>query len=84
VLVPKSNGKNLMLKNEVIDAVKKRQFHIYHVSGIKEGIEILTGVKAGEADKDGNFPKNTVYGRVQQKLETYLQRSINLKEKFES
>ena len=84
VLVPKSNVKNLMLKNEVIEAVKKRQFHIYHVSDIKEGIEILTGVKAGEADKDGNFPKNTVYGRVQQKLETYLQRSINLKEKFES
>ena len=84
VIIPQANVKNLMLKSEVINAVKKRQFSIYSVSNIREGIQILTGVKAGEVDKEGNFPKNTVYGKVQQQLETYLKKSIGLKEKFES
>ena len=52
VLIPKANVRNLMLKKEVIDAVKKRKFHIYKGSNITEGIEILTGVKAGEADTE--------------------------------
>lgn len=84
VIIPSANVANLVLKKEVIDAVKKKKFHIFQASDIKEGIEILTGVKAGEADKDGNYPKNTVYGKVQQQLETYFKRNMGLKEKFES
>ena len=84
VLIPKANVKNLMLKKEVIDAVTDGNFHIYSVSNIKEGIEILTGVKAGDADPEGIYPDDTVYGKVQQQLETYFKRADKLKEKDES
>lgn len=84
VLIPQANVKNLMLKKEVIDAVKKGQFHIYRVATIEEGIEILTGVPAGTPDEDGNYSKDTVYGKVQDKLERYLKQSFKLKKQFEA
>jgi len=83
VMIPQANIKNLMLKKEVIDAVKKRKFHIYHVSTVEEGIEILTGVKAGIPDEEGNYPVKTVFGRMQAKLKNYLQRSFKLKKELE-
>jgi lon-related putative ATP-dependent protease len=83
VLIPRANVKNLMLKREVIDAVKNGKFHIYPVSTVEEGIEILTGVEAGEPDKDGNYPAATVYGEVQNKLKNYLERSIKFKKELE-
>ena len=46
--------------NEVVEAVKNKKFHIYAVSTIEEGIEVLTGVPAGKKDKDGKFPAGTV------------------------
>ncbi len=82
VLIPKANVKNLMLKRAVIDAVEKGQFHIYHVATIEEGIEILTGVPAGQPDKNHNYPKGTVYGAAQKKLKKYLERAFQLKKKF--
>lgn len=54
VIIPKSNVKNLMLKKEVIDAVKEGKFHIYAVSYIEEGLEILTGMTIQEIDKKVN------------------------------
>ena len=83
VMIPKSNVKNLMLKREVIDAVKKGKFHIYRVAAIQEGIEILTGAKAGAPDQKGNFPPTTVYGKVQAKLKEYVKRTFELKKEFE-
>ncbi len=83
VLIPKANVKNLMLKKEVVDAVKKRKFHIYQVATIEEGIEILTGITAGVSDDEGNYPPKTVFGRVQAKLKRYLKRSFQLKKEFE-
>jgi lon-related putative ATP-dependent protease len=83
VLIPKANVKNLMLKKDVIDAVKKGKFHIYQVSTIEEGIEILTDVPAGTPDKEGYFPQGTVYGKVQEKLKKYLEQSFKLKKQFE-
>ncbi len=83
VMIPQANQKNLMLSKEVIDAVKKRKFHVYQVATIEEGIEILTGIPAGKADKDGNFPPGTVYGAVQQKLKQYFKRSLELKKELE-
>ena len=83
VLIPRANVKNLMLKKDVIDAVKKGQFHIYQVSTVEEGIEILTDVPAGTPDQEGNFPEGTVYGKVQEKLKRYLERSIKFKKEFE-
>jgi predicted ATP-dependent protease len=58
-----------MLKDEIIEAVKKGQFHIWAVGTIDEGIEILTGVPAGERDKKGNYPEGTVNYLVSKRLE---------------
>jgi hypothetical protein len=71
-----------MLKREVIDAVKKGDFHIYQVSTVEEGIEILTGVPAGKKDKEGNYAERTVFGKVQEKLKKYLERSLKMKKEF--
>jgi ATP-dependent Lon protease len=69
VIIPDLNKNNLMLKKEVIEAVKKGKFHIYPVKTIDEGIEILTEVKAGERLKDGSFEEGTVNYLVNQELE---------------
>jgi predicted ATP-dependent protease len=84
VLIPQANVKNLMLKKEVLDAVAKGQFHIYKVATVEQGIEILTGKPVGQPDDEGNFPEGSVYGDVQQKLQKYLEKSMNLKKKFET
>jgi lon-related putative ATP-dependent protease len=83
VLIPKANVNNLMLKKEVIDAVKEGKFHIYQVSTVEEGIEILTGVTAGEPDEDGDFAEKTVFGEVQKKLKKYVERSHMIKKEFD-
>ena len=83
VMIPRANVKNLMLRKDIVDAVKKRKFHVYQVETVEEGIEILTGEAAGKADKDGNFPENTVYGAVQKKLAHYYKRSLQLKKELD-
>jgi lon-related putative ATP-dependent protease len=69
VMIPESNMQNLMLKEEVVDAVKAGQFHIYSAKTIDEGIEVLTGIKAGKRLKDGTFEDGTVNYRVNKQLE---------------
>jgi len=68
VLIPQSNAQNLMLKEEVVEAVKEGKFHIYPVKTIDEGIEILTEVKAGERKPDATFDEGTVNYRVDKRL----------------
>lgn len=68
VLIPQSNVKNLMLREEVIEAVEAGKFHIYPVSNVDEGIEFLTGVEAGERKPDGTYPEGTLNWAVQNKL----------------
>ncbi|MBW1723073.1 MAG: AAA family ATPase [Deltaproteobacteria bacterium] len=68
VMIPQSNLKDLMLRKDVVEAVKKGQFHIYAVRTIDEGIEVLTGVKAGEKRADGTYPKGTINALVDEKL----------------
>jgi lon-related putative ATP-dependent protease len=68
VMIPDSNIQNLMLKEEIVDAVKAGKFHIYSAKTIDEGIEVLTGVKAGERRQDGNFEEGTVNYRVDKQL----------------
>lgn len=68
VVIPASNVKNLMLKNDVVDAIKSGQFHIFPVSTIDEGIEVLTGVKAGVLGKDDKYPAGTINRLVQDRL----------------
>jgi lon-related putative ATP-dependent protease len=83
VIIPKANTKNLMIKREVIQAVKQKKFHIYPVAAVEQGIEILTGVPAGKPDKDGNYPQGSVYGAVQKKLKRYLKSLQKIKKGFE-
>ncbi len=68
VMIPESNVQNLMLKEELLDAVKEGKFHIYAVRTIDQGIEILTDVNAGVEQKDGTFEKDTVNDRVNKRL----------------
>ncbi len=68
VMIPESNVQNLMLKEEVIDAVKADHFSIYSVKTIDEGIEVLTGVKAGQRRPDGTFEEGTVNYLVDKQL----------------
>jgi predicted ATP-dependent protease len=71
VLIPHQNVKNLMLRDEVIDAVKAGKFKIYPVRTVDEGISILTGLPAGARDPDtGEFPTGTVHGLVEEKLKS--------------
>ena len=71
VMIPVQNVDNLQLSDEIIQAVKDKKFHIYSVSTIEEGIEILTGVPAGKKDKDGHFPAGTINYLVYEKLKKY-------------
>jgi len=68
VMIPESNVKDLMLRKDVVKAVKRGKFHIYAVRSIDEGIEILTDKKAGEKRSDGTYPKGTINYLVNEKL----------------
>ena len=68
VMIPEKNVRNLMLKQEVIDAVKEGQFHIWPVSTIEQGIQILTGMEAGQRQPDGTYPEGTLFRKVDDRL----------------
>ena len=78
VMIPIQNVKNLQLSDEVVDAVKNKDFHIYSISTIEEGIELLTGVPAGKKDSNGKFPAGTVNYLVYEKLKKYADISQTL------
>lgn len=71
VMIPRQNIVNLMLEEEVARAVKEGKFHIFAVDTVDEGIEILTGIPAGERGENGRYPEGTINFLVQQKLEMY-------------
>ena len=71
VMIPIQNVEHLQLSDEIVEAVKNKEFHIYSVSTIEEGIEVLTGVPAGKKDKDGHFPVGTINYLVYEKLKKY-------------
>jgi lon-related putative ATP-dependent protease len=68
VLIPSANIRHLVLRPDVVESVRRGQFHIYAVDSIDQGIELLTGVPAGEAGNDGSYPEGTVNYLVQKKL----------------
>lgn len=68
VIIPARNKRNLMLRPDVIDSVRKGLFHIYTVNTVDEAIELLTGVPAGERGPDGLYPEETINRRVDDRL----------------
>ncbi|HEY3375405.1 MAG TPA: ATP-binding protein [Candidatus Aquicultor sp.] len=68
VMIPHQNVVNLMVKSEVVEAVKAGKFHIWPVKTIDEGIEVLTGVDAGQRREDGTYPEGTIHYLVNEKL----------------
>ncbi len=68
VMIPDKNIRNLMLDQEVVEAVEEGKFHIWPVTSVAEGIKILTGMEAGELQPDGTYPEGTVYRKVDDRL----------------
>jgi len=75
VIVPGSNVQHLMLREDVVAAVRKDRFSVWPVTTIAEGIEILTGIPAGVRGEDGAFPADSVYARVEAKLKLFAERA---------
>lgn len=75
VIIPHQNVKNLMLKDEVIEAVKNKQFHIFAIKTVEEGIEILTGMPADQKNEQGEYKEHTIYKKVETKLKKFIKRS---------
>jgi predicted ATP-dependent protease len=69
VIIPKENVEDLMLRQDVIEAVRERRFHIYPVGTLEEGISILTGTEAGTRDDSGHFENGTVYALADKRLQ---------------
>ncbi len=80
VIIPSKNIENLMLNDEVIMAVKDGMFTIYAIDTIDEGMEILTGIKAGELNESGEYEENTINAYVQEKLIYYAMLDRELEE----
>lgn len=74
IIIPASNVPNLMLQEEIVDAVRAGQFHIWAVRSIDEGIELLTGVPAGQRDSEGQYAEGTVHRLVEDRLKEYAER----------
>lgn len=73
VVIPRTNVDNLMLRADIVQAVEEGRFTIYAIDTVDDGIEILTGVKAGKLDNKGNYPKGTVNYLVEESLRQYYQ-----------
>jgi predicted ATP-dependent protease len=71
VLIPSRNSEGLMLREDVVEAVRQGTFHIFAVDTVDEGIELLTGVPAGTPDSHGHYPPNSIYGRVETRLKSF-------------
>jgi ATP-dependent Lon protease len=68
VILPEANLADLMLRQEVVDAVKKKRFHLYPIRTIEDGLEILTGLPAGKLGKDGDYTEGSIFARVSRRL----------------
>lgn len=79
VIIPIQNVKELMLRQDVVEAVKEGKFHIYPIKRVEEGIEILTGNKAGKKEKDG-YEKDSVFDLVERKIKSLYEKSKQLRQ----
>lgn len=74
VLIPASNVQHLMLRYDVVEAVRQGKFSIFPIETVDQGIEILTGIPAGEMDEEGNYPEGTINAKVMERLEAFAER----------
>jgi len=78
VMIPVANVKHLMLRQDVVAAAAAGQFHIYPITTVEEGIELLTGLPAGAPDAEGNYPEGTVNAQVAQRLQAFADKRAAL------
>ena len=78
VMIPKDNLRNLMLKPEVVDAIRRERFHLYAVTTIEQGIELLTGMPAGKLRKNGTYAPGTLFRKVTDTLESMTKRAMEV------
>ncbi|HTP18541.1 MAG TPA: ATP-binding protein [Solirubrobacteraceae bacterium] len=71
VIIPEPNVRHLMLSHEVVESVRTGRFHVWSARTVNEGIELLTGIPAGERGVDGSFPEGTLHARVEERLERW-------------
>lgn len=74
VLIPESNAQNLMLRGDVVEAIREGKFHVWAARSIDEGIELLAGMSAGEVQPDGSFPDGSIHRRVDDRLRELAER----------
>jgi len=73
VMIPVQNERHLMLNDEVLEAVREGKFHIWSVETIDQGIEILTGIPAGQKQEDGSYPEGTINYLVDRRMREMLE-----------
>lgn len=78
VLIPATNVVHLMLRQDVIEAVRRGKFRIYPVETVDQGIELLTGIPAGSPDETGKYPQDSINGRVQARLKKLAEKRLEL------
>jgi predicted ATP-dependent protease len=71
VMIPQTNAVNVVLRPDVAKAIEEGQFHIWTAETIEQGIELLTGVPAGERGADGKYPEGSIYGLVEKRLDGF-------------
>jgi predicted ATP-dependent protease len=74
VLIPESNVTHLMLRPDVVEAIEAGEFHVFPIKHIDQGIELMTGVEAGEMDEEGNYPEESINERVSRRLQKMAER----------
>jgi lon-related putative ATP-dependent protease len=83
VIIPRSNIDNLMLNDDVTQAVKRGKFHIWAVDNIEDGLRVLTGLEPGKRLKNSKFPKNSIYFKVEQQLQEYAKRASEFRKNLQ-
>jgi lon-related putative ATP-dependent protease len=83
VLIPQSNIKHLMLREDVVQAVEEGNFRVYPVENVDQGIEILTGIPAGERDEEGNYPEGSINYLVEKRLTAMAQKLLEFQKSSE-
>ena len=78
VIIPTSNVKHLMLRHDVVAAAAEERFAVYPIDTVDQGLALLTGVPAGQADASGEFPAGTLNQRIAARLDAFAAKAVEL------